>query len=104
MADDGFILGDNDKTMFSKSPLKFLETLMSQIRKDCQVIDKTHVVARYWVVSFCTHQIFSLQWKYRGNEPAANIYIYFVISRTALEFLLVFYVRILDISAYIDSV
>ena len=43
VADDGFILGDNNKTTFSQSPLKFLETLMSQVRKDCQAIDKTHV-------------------------------------------------------------
>lgn len=43
VADDGFILGENEKTTFSKSPLKFLEALMSQVRKDCQAIDKTHV-------------------------------------------------------------
>lgn len=43
VADDGFILGENEKTTFSKSPLKFLEALMSQVRKDCQAVDKTHV-------------------------------------------------------------
>ena len=43
VADDGFILGENEKTTFSRSPLKFLEALMSQVRKDCQVIDKTHL-------------------------------------------------------------
>ena len=43
VADDGFILGENERTTFSKSPMKFLEALMSQVRKDCQGIDKTHV-------------------------------------------------------------
>lgn len=43
MADDGFILGGNKKTMFNQSPLKFLETFMSQVQKDCQEIDKTHI-------------------------------------------------------------
>lgn len=43
VADDGFILGGNGRTTFSQSPLKFLGALMSQVRKDCQEIDKTHV-------------------------------------------------------------
>lgn len=43
VADDGFILGGNGKTTFSQSPLKFLEGFMSQVRKECQEIDKTHV-------------------------------------------------------------
>lgn len=43
VADDSFILGENEKTTFSKNPLKFLEALMSQVWKDCQAIDKTHV-------------------------------------------------------------
>lgn len=41
--DDGFILGGNGKTTLSQSQLKFLEALMSQVRKECQEIDKTHV-------------------------------------------------------------
>lgn len=43
VADDGFILGGNGKTTFSQSPLKFVEGFMSQVRKECQEIDKTHV-------------------------------------------------------------
>lgn len=43
VADDGFILGGNGKTTFSRSPLKFLEDFMSQVRKECQEIDKTHI-------------------------------------------------------------
>ncbi|OQE29876.1 hypothetical protein PENSTE_c002G10448 [Penicillium steckii] len=42
---DGFITR-NDKGLvkkFSKSPLPFLRVLISQIRKDCQDIDKTHL-------------------------------------------------------------
>ena len=55
-------------------------------RLSCPRFEKTarwltrRMLARYWVVSFCTHLIFSLQWKYRGNEPAAKyIYIYIYI-------------------------
>ncbi|KAI9370544.1 hypothetical protein BJX61DRAFT_544525 [Aspergillus egyptiacus] len=40
VAADGFIVGN---TNFTKSPLKFLRLLMSQIRKDGQEIDKTHL-------------------------------------------------------------
>lgn len=43
VANDGFILGENERTTFSRSPLKFLDALMCQVRKDCQAIDKTHV-------------------------------------------------------------
>lgn len=45
VAADGFIVGGNQarKTTFSQSPLKFLKVLMSQIRKECQEISKTHV-------------------------------------------------------------
>ncbi|PYH42617.1 uncharacterized protein BP01DRAFT_404617 [Aspergillus saccharolyticus JOP 1030-1] len=45
VAADGFIVGGKDKpkTTFSQSPLKFLKILMSQIRKDCQDISKTHL-------------------------------------------------------------
>ncbi|KAL4812455.1 hypothetical protein BDW67DRAFT_193625 [Aspergillus spinulosporus] len=39
---DGFIMTP-DKAKFSKSPLKFLKVLMSQIRKDGQEVDKTHI-------------------------------------------------------------
>lgn len=46
IAADGFILAAEDgkfEAKFSKSPLKFLKVLMSQIRKDGQEIDKTHL-------------------------------------------------------------
>ncbi|KAL4737892.1 hypothetical protein BDV11DRAFT_171491 [Aspergillus similis] len=39
---DGFIMTP-DKAKFTKSPLKFLKVLMSQIRKDGQKVDKTHI-------------------------------------------------------------
>ncbi|KAL4861979.1 hypothetical protein BDV12DRAFT_207643 [Aspergillus spectabilis] len=42
VAADGFIV-TADKATFTKSPLKFLKVLMSQIRKDGQEIDKTHI-------------------------------------------------------------
>jgi hypothetical protein len=42
VAADGFIVAP-DRAMFTRSPLKFLKVLMSQIRKDGQEIDKTHV-------------------------------------------------------------
>lgn len=42
MAVDGFIVAP-DRAMFIRSPLKFLKVLMSQIRKDGQEIDKTHI-------------------------------------------------------------
>ena len=42
VAADGFIVSP-DKARFTKSPLKFLKVLMSQIRKDGQEIDKTHI-------------------------------------------------------------
>lgn len=40
VADDGFILGGNKKTMFNQSPLKFLGTFMSQVQKDCQELTR----------------------------------------------------------------
>lgn len=42
---DGFIVGGNQRTAttFSQSSLKFLRILMSQIRKECQEVDKTHI-------------------------------------------------------------
>ncbi|OQD78015.1 hypothetical protein PENANT_c098G01996 [Penicillium antarcticum] len=45
VAADGFIKRGfpGMKTDFSQSPLKFLEILMSQIRKDCQRIGRTHI-------------------------------------------------------------
>ncbi|KAJ5252865.1 hypothetical protein N7489_003275 [Penicillium chrysogenum] len=45
VAADGFIKRGfpGAKTGFSHSPLKFLEILMSQIRKDCQRIGRTHI-------------------------------------------------------------
>ncbi|PLB53474.1 hypothetical protein P170DRAFT_473334 [Aspergillus steynii IBT 23096] len=45
VAPDGFILegGDPSKTPFRVSPLKFLKVLLSEIRKDCQHIDRTHL-------------------------------------------------------------
>jgi hypothetical protein len=45
VAADGFIVGKNgpSTTTFTQSPLKFLKTLMSQIRKDGQEISKTHL-------------------------------------------------------------
>lgn len=45
VAADGFIINGNQgsKKTFSQSPLKFLAVLMSQMRKDCQNIDKTHL-------------------------------------------------------------
>lgn len=45
VAADGFIVQGNQasSTAFHQSPLKFLKVLMSQIRKDCQEIDKTHL-------------------------------------------------------------
>lgn len=45
VAADGFIIhgGQDSKTTFTQSPLKFLSVLLSQIRKDCQKIDKTHM-------------------------------------------------------------
>ncbi|KAJ9257552.1 hypothetical protein DTO195F2_5534 [Paecilomyces variotii] len=42
VAADGFIVAP-DRAIFTKSPLKFLKVLMSQIRKDGQEIDKTHI-------------------------------------------------------------
>ncbi|KAH1900111.1 hypothetical protein KXV57_008631 [Aspergillus fumigatus] len=45
VAADGFILRGNvtGKSTFSQSPLKFLQVLLSQIRKDGQDISKTHI-------------------------------------------------------------
>ncbi|KAJ5527298.1 hypothetical protein N7513_011457 [Penicillium frequentans] len=45
VAADGFIKQgiQGAKKIFSESPLKFLEVLMSQIRKDCQEIGRTHI-------------------------------------------------------------
>lgn len=45
VAADGFIKPgcDGNKSVFSHSPLKFLEVLMSQIRKDSQRIERTHI-------------------------------------------------------------
>lgn len=45
VASDGFIVRGNEgsKTHFRQSPLKFFKVLMSQIRKDCQEIEKTHI-------------------------------------------------------------
>ncbi|KAJ5117788.1 hypothetical protein N7448_011420 [Penicillium atrosanguineum] len=45
VAADGFIKRglSGAKTGFSQSPLKFLEILMSPIRKDCQGIGRTHI-------------------------------------------------------------
>ncbi|KAJ5948388.1 hypothetical protein N7466_001403 [Penicillium verhagenii] len=45
VAADGFIEqgGVDGKSSFRKSPLGFLQILMSQIRKDCQDIGKTHI-------------------------------------------------------------
>ncbi|KAF7592481.1 hypothetical protein BBP40_000216 [Aspergillus hancockii] len=45
VAADGFILRGNvtSKSTFSQSPLKFLQVLLSQIRKDGQDISKTHI-------------------------------------------------------------
>ncbi|KAH1292944.1 hypothetical protein KXX11_009488 [Aspergillus fumigatus] len=45
VAADGFILQGNvtSKSTFSQSPLKFLQVLLSQIRKDGQDISKTHI-------------------------------------------------------------
>lgn len=45
VAADGFIVhGEQDfKTTFTQSPLMFLRVLLSQIRKDCHNIDKTHM-------------------------------------------------------------
>ncbi|KAL3474851.1 hypothetical protein BJX99DRAFT_271463 [Aspergillus californicus] len=46
VAADGFIMASNQQsktTSFTQSPLKFLQLLMSQIRKDGQAIDKTHL-------------------------------------------------------------
>lgn len=45
VAADGFIEQgiQGAKSSFSESPLKFLEVLMSQIRKDCQEISRTHI-------------------------------------------------------------
>ncbi|KAJ6005943.1 hypothetical protein N7451_003887 [Penicillium sp. IBT 35674x] len=45
VAADGFIKQgiQGAKKSFSESPLKFLEVLMSQIRKDCQEIGRTHI-------------------------------------------------------------
>ncbi|RMJ25082.1 hypothetical protein PHISP_04065 [Aspergillus sp. HF37] len=45
VAADGFIVQGNEgtTTTFRQSPLKFLKVLMSQIRKDCQEVDKTHI-------------------------------------------------------------
>lgn len=41
----GFIVGANQRTItkFSQSPLKLLRILMSQIKKECQEVDKTHI-------------------------------------------------------------
>ncbi|KAB8071219.1 hypothetical protein BDV29DRAFT_159701 [Aspergillus leporis] len=45
IAADGFVTegSQGSRTTFHQSPLRFLKVLMSQIRKDCQEIDKTHV-------------------------------------------------------------
>lgn len=45
VAADGFIKQgiEGARSSFSESPLKFLEVLMSQIRKDCQEIGRTHI-------------------------------------------------------------
>ncbi|KAB8229417.1 uncharacterized protein BDW43DRAFT_314998 [Aspergillus alliaceus] len=46
VAADGFITTEGQhrtRTTFRQSPLSFLNVLMSQIRNDCQEIDKTHV-------------------------------------------------------------
>lgn len=45
VAADGFILTDAHRlgSPFHQSPLEFLKVLMSQIRKDCQDISKTHI-------------------------------------------------------------
>lgn len=45
VASDGFIVRGNEglKTHFCQSPLKFFKILMSQIQKDCQEIEKTHI-------------------------------------------------------------
>ncbi|KAH1807100.1 hypothetical protein KXX35_009049, partial [Aspergillus fumigatus] len=45
VAADGFILQGNvtSKSTFSQRPLKFLQVLLSQIRKDGQDISKTHI-------------------------------------------------------------
>ncbi|KAJ6041580.1 hypothetical protein N7460_006970 [Penicillium canescens] len=45
VAADGFIQGGSQRIreVFSQSPLKFLKVLMSQIRKDCQDIGRTHM-------------------------------------------------------------
>lgn len=42
---DGFISkgGDQTKTPFRQSPLEFLRILLSEIRHDCEDIDKTHL-------------------------------------------------------------
>ncbi|KAH8424368.1 uncharacterized protein LDX57_002119 [Aspergillus melleus] len=42
---DGFILqgGNKSKTPFQQSPLKFLRIFLSEIRKDCRDIHKTHL-------------------------------------------------------------
>ncbi|KAL4901190.1 hypothetical protein BDW74DRAFT_187846 [Aspergillus multicolor] len=43
VAADGFITAGKEKSTFAQSPIKFLKLLMSQIRKDGQEIDKTHL-------------------------------------------------------------
>ena len=45
VAADGFIKQSipGQRDGFSQSPLKFVEVLMSQIRKDCQAIGRTHI-------------------------------------------------------------
>jgi hypothetical protein len=43
VAPDGFITAGNKRPLFAQSPLKFFKLLMSQIRKDGQEINKTHV-------------------------------------------------------------
>lgn len=45
VAADGFITSNSHglKPTFSQSPLKFLQVLMSEIRKDCQDVSKTHL-------------------------------------------------------------
>jgi hypothetical protein len=45
VAADGFILagGEHSSATFTKSPLKFLKMHLSQIRKNGQDIDKTHL-------------------------------------------------------------
>jgi hypothetical protein len=44
VAADGFIQqGSAGASSFHQSPLKFLAVLMSQIRKDCQEIGRSHV-------------------------------------------------------------